>query len=430
MKHILFLFVFLSSFLLENPIFAQQQRFPQPEFSNGHVQPGTITPMPRATGWEYVDVFVLFAMLSVASWFILKKRSRKGIFWLGIISILYFGFWKTGCVCSVGSIGNISLALFDNNYAVPISVVAFFVLPLLFALFFGRSFCSGVCFMGAVQELVIYKPIKVSPLVQKALGILPYIYLGLSILLAALGSDFIICRFDPFVSFFRFDGRLSMIIFGVLLILTGMFVSRPYCRFLCPYGVLLNWMSRIAFWRVTVTPSSCIECKLCENVCPVDAIQAPTKLVKAEDKRSGSKRLLLLILLLPVLMLAGGFISSRLYLPLASTHPTVQLAEEIAFEIKDGKRTNSQESNAFHAAGQTVDSLMKDAAAIQQKFYTGTWILGIVLGLIFGIGLINASKLKQRKDYEPDKGECVSCCRCYKYCPVDRFGNVDADFKV
>ena len=38
--------------------------------------------------------------------------------------------------------------------AVPLAVVAFFALPLVFALFFGRTFCAAVCPLGAVQELV------------------------------------------------------------------------------------------------------------------------------------------------------------------------------------------------------------------------------------------------------------------------------------
>ena len=54
--------------------------------------------------------------------------------------------------------GDIALALADSTYPVPLAVVAFFALPLGFALFFGRTFCAGVCPMGAMQDLVSLRP--------------------------------------------------------------------------------------------------------------------------------------------------------------------------------------------------------------------------------------------------------------------------------
>ena len=39
---------------------------------------------------------------------------------------------------------------------------------------------------------------------------------------------------------FRMNGRSLMVLSGVALLLLGTVVGRPYCRFLCPYGALLN----------------------------------------------------------------------------------------------------------------------------------------------------------------------------------------------
>ena len=41
------------------------------------------------------------------------------------------------------------------------AVIAIFALPLVFTLFFGRSFCASVCPLGAVQELVAVRPVQV-----------------------------------------------------------------------------------------------------------------------------------------------------------------------------------------------------------------------------------------------------------------------------
>ena len=61
------------------------------------------------------------------------------------------------------------------------------------------------------------------------------------------------------------------------MLLIGVFVGRPYCRFLCPYGVLLNLASRLSRWRVTITPSACVQCRLCEKSCPLGAIEVPSE---------------------------------------------------------------------------------------------------------------------------------------------------------
>ena len=96
-KNILLFFFFVIISLQAYDVTAKN-RFPKPEFESGHVQPETITPAPRAMVLEYLDVFVLIVALSLISWLILKKRSRKGVFWMSVFTILYFGFYKQGCV--------------------------------------------------------------------------------------------------------------------------------------------------------------------------------------------------------------------------------------------------------------------------------------------------------------------------------------------
>jgi polyferredoxin len=116
--------------------------------------PSPTVPGPRQDIYEYIDAVVLLAALGISSYLILKKRSRRAIFVLMVFSLIYFGFWREGCVCPIGAIQNIILSFFDAGYAVPITVAAFFLLPLLFTLFFGRTFCAAVCPLGAVQDFV------------------------------------------------------------------------------------------------------------------------------------------------------------------------------------------------------------------------------------------------------------------------------------
>ena len=43
---------------------------------------------------------------------------------------------------------------------------------------------------------------------------------------------------------FRLNGPSHMFFLGGLLLALGVVVGRPYCRFLCPYGVILRLLSR------------------------------------------------------------------------------------------------------------------------------------------------------------------------------------------
>ena len=233
------------------------QRFPPPEFTEtGHKLPGFLAPLPRGPWMEYLDVIVLLMALALAAWLALRGRSRRGLVVLGIFSVLYFGFWRKGCICSIGSIQNIAQGLADSSFGVPASVLAYGLAPLVFALLFGRVFCSSVCPHGALQDLMLIKPVKVPVWLEHGLRLIPYVYLGLAMIFAATGGGYIICQYDPFVTIFRLSGSTLMVSCGIGLLVLGMFVGRPYCRFLCPYGVLLGMASNVAKWRVRITPDT------------------------------------------------------------------------------------------------------------------------------------------------------------------------------
>jgi len=252
------------------------QRFPPPDFESGHTLPSMTRPLPRA-GWrETGDVVVLVTALSLAAWFALGMRSRKAVLWLSVFALAYFGFYRGGCICPIGAIQNVSLAIADPTYTLPFTVVVFFTLPLLFALLFGRVFCGGVCPLGAMQDLVLVRPLQLPTWLGEGLGVLPFLYLGAAVLLAATDTMFVICRYDPFVPFFRLSGPFHMLVAGGLVVLISMFIGRPYCRFLCPYGALLGIVSRFAWRRASITPDTCLGCSLCEKGCPFGAIIRPT----------------------------------------------------------------------------------------------------------------------------------------------------------
>ena len=274
----------LLAWIAPQPLLAQYQKSP-PDFGGTHSFPSPVHPEPSADWLRVLDVGFLALALAAAAGLVFKRRSRKGVLLLSIGSVAYFGFYRKGCICSVGAIQNVVLCLTDPRYSVSFGVLAIFFLPLLITFFFGRVFCSGVCPLGAIQDLVVFRPLRVPVRLDKALRWLQFIYLGLAVFFAGwalhfqigawqidLGQRFLICDYDPFIPIFRRSGPFSMVMVGAAFILAGMFVGRPYCRWLCPYGGLLSVLSRVAWKNVTISPDKELDCGLCAESCPYGAI--------------------------------------------------------------------------------------------------------------------------------------------------------------
>jgi NosR/NirI family nitrous oxide reductase transcriptional regulator len=277
--------LFVVAVLASGVLVAQYQKKP-PDFGGVYSFPTPTHPEPRDSWIRALDVVMLAAGLGLGAWLILKRRTRNGVMLLSIGTIAYFGFYRKGCICPIGAIQNVTASLVDPRYMISFGVIAFFFLPLVATLLFGRIFCGGLCPLGAVQDLVLIRPVKVPERLDRALRWLPYVYLGLAILFAGwglhvtlggwqvnVGRRFVICEWDPFISLFRISGAFHMLVIGGAFIAGGMFVGRPYCRWLCPYGGILALLSRVAWKNVQITPNKEVDCGLCAEACPFGAIQ-------------------------------------------------------------------------------------------------------------------------------------------------------------
>ena len=428
------LFALLVGFfvlLLNFSAFAEP-RFPPPDFiETQHQLPVTNTPPARELWLQYVDVTVLLGCLGLAVWLIYQRRSRRGVWALSVFSLIYFGFYREGCICAIGAPQNIVFGLFNSGYAVPLTVVAFFAAPLVVSLFAGRAFCAGVCPHGALQDLLLIKPVKVPSWLEHGLGIIPFLFLGIGLAFAATGTGFLICRYDPIVPIFRLSGSSLMLSLAAITLLIGMFVGRPYCRFLCPYGALLRLTSLVSKWRVRVTPDFCTQCSLCEHSCPFGAMREPSsggvepKLLAPERMRLGW-----LLLLVPVLIASGAGIGYKLGVPASKLNPTVELAERYVRQQTDPVEYGLQtpEALSLQRAEFDPEELLTSAADVRHRFALACMIFGGWVGLVLGIKLVSLSLRTRRTDFEPDRGTCLACARCFRYCPNElvRIGQMPA----
>ena len=397
-----------------------QNRFPKPDFESGYQYPDLQYAVPNETVWIIIDLLLLVVLMGIVTWALYKKHTRGPIFWVSLISVGYFGFFREGCVCSIGSIQNIALALVDDSYHLPLTVLLFFLLPILFAFLFGRIFCAGVCPFGALQELVNVKNYRISEAITAALKVIPWLYLIFAVLYAVTRSQFIICQFDPFIGIFRLGGDMGLILFGALLLVMSIFTGRPFCRFLCPYGALLSLFSSVSIWKIKLTRKSCINCELCHNSCPVDAIRPPYANKLKESRSAGVRRLLGYFVVLPIMIVAGALLMRIASPNLSRAHKDVRLYDQVIQHEAQPEEELSLELEAFYGQGRSVEEItaLYEAKLVEYRFWST--IAGALIGLVIGLALIRLSVKRSRKQYEINHANCVACGQCFSYCPQNK----------
>jgi polyferredoxin len=143
------------------------------------------------------------------------------------------------------------------------------ILLLLLSLIFGRIFCGHICPAGAIQELASLVPLPKIGQKWKEIsrGIRALVFV--IVLAAAFGWSVGIIGYFGLEEFFSLDvtSVLFYVFLGVLLLSTV--VYRPFCRFICPYGLLLSLTAAVSSFKFRRT-DKCIECRLCEKACPTN----------------------------------------------------------------------------------------------------------------------------------------------------------------
>jgi ferredoxin len=175
-----------------------------------------------------------------------------------------------------------------------------------------------------------------------------------------------------------------------------------------------------AKFRVRVTPDFCTQCRLCEASCPFGAMREPDPgKPDATSLRLERLRLASLLVLVPLLIVGAGWLGARFSIPASRLHPSVALAETFLHERNTPPKTGalSPDDLALQRARQAPAELLSQASRIRNRFHTGGWLFGAWVGLVVGMKLVAVSVRRKRIDYEPDRGACVACARCFEYCP-------------
>ncbi len=190
----------------------------------------------------------------------------------------------------------------------------------LVTLLFGRIYCSTVCPLGVLQDIMIRIARKVNRRKRfkysRAPQWLHYSVLAISTVLVLLGSSMIIGDLlEPFSNYGRIINAfilpavilannavanvltnwgiyflyniplhlegIGALALGLLFFATLGYLSaaegRLFCNTFCPAGAVLSLLSRLSLYRLVIAEEACNDCGACDKVCKAQCIDSETK---------------------------------------------------------------------------------------------------------------------------------------------------------
>lgn len=194
------------------------------------------------------------------------------------------------------------------------TILGFLIVLVLTALF-GRVYCSYLCPLGVLQDIIIYfrgvfrkKGNRFR--YKKALNIMRYSILAITVIFFLGGSIFFINLLDPYSIFGRISTglfrplyvglnnitgsilesydiyylypyslkKMGFVIlwlpsaFLLLIVALSLYRGRLYCNSICPVGSLLGLLSKLSIYKIKMDTSLCTKCGKCMFVCKANCI--------------------------------------------------------------------------------------------------------------------------------------------------------------
>jgi len=221
-------------------------------------------------GFWFAFLLMLFILLR-------RRKVTLGLRkWILFVSVLIFGVVMGSDPSPMGTVKD---AIHLYGYAQAIFLPRMIALTVFLVIMFlaNKYICAWGCQVGVLQDLIfrLNQTDKGKAIVGKQLkppfaltNTVRVIFLFLFILTAfAWGTD-IIEPIDPFKIYKPVSIGLAGAIFVGILLVTGLFIYRPWCHFLCPFG-LAGWLAeKISRIRISVAYETCIACQRCAAACP------------------------------------------------------------------------------------------------------------------------------------------------------------------
>ncbi|MBT7888094.1 MAG: 4Fe-4S binding protein [Deltaproteobacteria bacterium] len=238
--------------------------------------------------WQKIlTKFVLWIVFLVIVFFLVKKvatspNQRKLLY---LISTAIFGVVLGADPSAMGTVKD-AVALFaEKGVIFPPRMIAL-TLFLIMVVVANKLFCGWGCQFGALQELIfrinrskkdrrgIFKQYKLPFVFTNSFRIL---FFSAFCIIAFVWAIDIYEYIDPFKIFKPGMIALSGWVFMAAILLSALFVYRPWCSLFCPFG-LVGWLfEKLSVFKIKVNYDTCIACESCARSCPSTAMESILK---------------------------------------------------------------------------------------------------------------------------------------------------------
>ncbi len=216
----------------------------------------------------------------------MNDRMRKVLL---LASLIIFGVILGSDPAPMGTIKDAFFLLAKKHVIFPPRMIAL-ALFLIIVLIANKYICAWGCQAGTLQDLVfrINQDAKGKTVLGNQIRI-PFVvsnsvravFLAAFILAAFVWGKDIIKPIDPFSVYNPVSIGIAGGVFIAALLISSLFVYRPWCHLFCPFG-LLGWiLEKASIFKISVNYDTCIACEKCARSCPSTVMNA---ILKREQK--------------------------------------------------------------------------------------------------------------------------------------------------
>ena len=236
------------------------------------------------TGFYWTVAILLFTCLAGILVRFKQTRHLRSLFL--VASVIVLGFYRGACPCPIQSLQNTAFLFMGQSIKLPSLLYFLGLIPITYL--FGRVFCGWICPLGALQEFIFTSSrLKLfqSQRAQKTMRLIRMSVLLLLLAQIIITQTNLYKKIDPFATIYNFYSAylIGWILVGILLI-SSLIIYRPFCKTICPIGLLLGWVSKIPGASVLGVKTNCSACSNCNNTCNIRAITHDNKVSILENQ--------------------------------------------------------------------------------------------------------------------------------------------------
>jgi len=224
-----------------------------------------------------VGMCVAFMLICVIGFLFHKQTMQHFRPLVLLCALVYFGFIMHGCPCILFYFQGFVLFIAGKSaFWLSFAMIS---MILVLSVIFGSIWCGWLCWLGALQEFIFQKSRWNLLKTQKSQKLLLYIQLSAIVVLVLwiiISQRPVLCSYDPFISIvrlkiFNWIGYITV----PLLLVSSLLIYRPFCRILCPIGLLLYAVKYLPFAK-QMKVEGCTRCRKCHAHCKLNAIHNST----------------------------------------------------------------------------------------------------------------------------------------------------------